>query len=75
MNDLIKVFSGTQITVENVKNALESAGIGSIIRNDFQSGIIAGFGVTPSHVELFVDQSNMQRATDIIKEFISEVED
>lgn len=66
---MIKVFSGSQVTIEYLKARLEEIGIGSVIKNDFQSGIIAGFGAVPSTVELFIDESNLSEANEIIIEF------
>ena len=40
-NDLIRVFSGTEMSVNLLKDELETNGISAMIQNDFQSGITA----------------------------------
>ncbi len=54
-NKLIRVFSGTEIPVNLLKDELEKHGVSVHIQNDFQSGIMAGFsGGGPSAVDLFI---------------------
>lgn len=54
-SNLIRVYSGTELTVNLLKDELEKFGISSMIRNDFNSGVSAGFsgGVTSS-IDLFI---------------------
>ncbi len=52
MEKLVKVFVNTEILVKLVQEELEQKGVDSVIKNNFQSGIIAGFGGgSPSGVE------------------------
>jgi len=70
-NDLIKVFSGTEVAVNLLKDELETFGIMAMVQNDFQSGITAGFfGGGPSAVDLFIQESDFKNAEQIINEFI-----
>jgi hypothetical protein len=70
-NDLIRVFSGTEITVNLLKDELESVGISAMIQNDFQSGITAGFfGGGTSAVDLFIQEIDEKKALPIIDEFL-----
>lgn len=49
---LINAYTGTQMTVMLLKSELEKAGVVSVIQNDFQSGINAGFsGGVPSAID------------------------
>jgi hypothetical protein len=69
-NDLIRVFTGTEVSVIYLKERLEEIGIGALIKNDFQSGLTVGFvsGV-PSAVDLYIQESDLEKAEPIIKEF------
>ena len=70
-NDLIKVFSGTEVAVYLLKDELETFGIMSMVQNNFQSGITAGFfGGGPSAVDLFIRESDFKNAEQIINEFV-----
>lgn len=69
-NKLIIAFSGSSITVTLLKEELENAGIAALIRDDFNSGIVAGFsGGVPSSVDLFIQEADMVKAQPIISEF------
>ena len=69
-DDLVKIFTGSEIAVNLLKAELEKEGIPSLVRNDFQSGIAAGFvGGIPSVVELYVNGSDRKRAEVIARDF------
>ena len=68
---LIRVFSGSQISVILLKGELENIGIKSIIQNDFDTGLSAGFfGGGPSAIDLFIQEFDMKEAEPIINEFL-----
>jgi len=70
-NKLIRVFTGTEVMVNLLKDELEKEGIFGIIQNDFKSGVIAGFGGgVPSAIDLYIQQKDLQKAEPIINEFI-----
>lgn len=69
--DIIKIYSGTELTVILLKGNSEEAGIPSMIKNDFQSGNSAGFfGGIPSAVDLFIQASDIERAQPVINDFL-----
>lgn len=69
--NLVIVYSGTELTVNLLKEELENAGIASYIRNDFNSGLIAGFsGGTPSVVDLCIEEKDVPAAEPIVQQFI-----
>jgi len=43
-DELVHLFTGSEVDVERLKSELEANGIKVLIRNDFQSGVMAGFG-------------------------------
>jgi hypothetical protein len=69
-SSLICVYSGTELTVNLLKKELEDAGIPALVKNDFKSGISAGFsGGVPSAIDLFIQESDVKEAEPIISEF------
>lgn len=70
-SNLIRVCSGTELTVNFLKNELENAEISCVVRNDFNSGISAGFvGGVPSSIDLLIQESDAEKAEPIIREFL-----
>lgn len=70
-NELIKVFTGSEIAVNLLKSKLEDIGVHGIIKNGFQSGIIAGFGGgTSSSVDFFIQVKDQEKADEILHEFL-----
>ena len=72
-NDLIRVFTGTEVLVYLLKERLEEVDISSLIKDDFQSGITVGFvsGV-PSAIDLYILESDFKEAEPIINEFVKD---
>ena len=69
-NNLIRVYSGTELTVNLLKDELEKFGISSMIQNDFNSGVSAGFsGGVPSSIDLFIQELDLGKAEPILSEF------
>ena len=69
-SNLIRVYSGTELTVNLLKDELEKFGISSMIQNDFNSGVSAGFsGGVPSSIDLFIQELDQKKAEPILSEF------
>ena len=67
----IRVYSGTELKVNLLKEELSQNGISSLIKNDFNSGLVACFsGGGPSAVDLYIQENDLEKAEPIIKEFI-----
>jgi hypothetical protein len=70
-NELIRIYTGTEVTVTLLKGRLEELGISSIIKNDYQSGVKVGFvGGVQSAVDLFIQLSDFEKAEPAIRDFI-----
>ena len=66
----ITVFSGSEVEVLMLKGLLEGLNIEGIIQNDYQSGIIAGFGGgTMSTVRLKIHETDLEKAQSVISDF------
>jgi hypothetical protein len=67
---LIRIFTGTEISVITLKGRLEEIGVSSIIRNEYQLGVDVGFvGGVKSAVDLYIHQSDFNKAEQVITEF------
>lgn len=66
----ITVFSGSEVEVLMLKGLLDGLDIEGMIQNDYQSGIIAGFGGgTISTVRLKIHETDLEKAKTIITDF------
>ena len=67
---MIRVFTGSELTVNLLKEELEKIGIGCFVQDDFKSGISAGFsGGVPSSVDLFIKEIDLMRAQLTLREY------
>lgn len=70
--ELVKIFTGSEMDVNLISAELEEIGIPSMIKNDFLSGMSAGFASgVPSAVDLFVNESDQKKAEKFITDFLS----
>lgn len=70
-NNLLRVFTGTEVEVLLLKGALDESGISAMIKDDVSSSFSAGFyGGTPSSIDLFINESDLVKAEPIIREYI-----
>jgi hypothetical protein len=75
-NGIIRVYTGSEISVIHLKEELEENGVSVMLQNDFGSGISAGFvGGMPTAIDLFIMESNLKKAEPIIKDFIDNIKD
>ena len=69
----IKIFSGTSVLVNRLNFLLDNKNIPSLIKDHVSSGTLAGFGTLSNSVELFIYNSDLEKATPIIEEFKKEI--
>ncbi len=63
-----RVYTGSDVNVQFLQDIFDKAGISSRVRNDFDSGLRAGFGGgLPGQVQLFVIKSHYDEALNIAK--------
>lgn len=61
-----RVYTGSDVNVQYLKSLLEEEGIPTRVRNDFDSGLRAGFGGgLPGQVQLFAISSRYDEALKI----------
>jgi len=66
-----KLFTGSLIEIQRLQLDLDDNQIPSLVKNNFQSGLRSGFyGGSPSQVELFIYEDDLEKATPILEKFI-----
>lgn len=73
MKEHMHIYTETSILVNRLAFLLDEALIPSIIKNEVESGRLAGFGTTGDAVELYVFQSDIKKAKPIIENFKEEI--
>lgn len=66
--DMVKIYTDSEINVEMIRVELAKIGIPSLVKNEFKSGVMAGFGALPYAVELYVNPSDLDEATTLVKD-------
>ena len=70
-DELIRIFTGSEISALLLRDELEQAGIPAMTQNDYQSGLMAGFaGGTPSAVDVYINELDMEKAEPVIDDFM-----
>lgn len=66
---LIKIFSGSEILALSLKEKIEAAGVDVVLKDNIQSGRLAGFGTTGQAVELFIQENSYGKVHAVIEDF------
>lgn len=68
---LVKVYTGTEVTVLLLQVLLEEIGVSTTIQNNYKSGVEVGFiGGVQSAIDLFIRSSDFETAEPVIRDFI-----
>jgi hypothetical protein len=73
MKEHIKVYTGTTILTNRLAFLLDEAKIATLIKDNKESGRLAGFGSTGASSELFIYNSDLENAKKIIEDFKKEL--
>ncbi len=75
-NDLVLLFTGSEIDTNILKEFLEDNQIASLIKNEMSSGKAAGFGggFYGAETHLYVSEKDNDKAKDILKEFLKSID-
>ncbi|WP_445957358.1 DUF2007 domain-containing protein [Yeosuana sp.] len=69
-----KIFTGNFIIIQRMVENLKEVGINAIIKDETESGRLAGFGASIiGEQELFVNKDELDKAIPIIETVLSEV--
>jgi hypothetical protein len=66
---LIKIFSGSEILALALQQKIEAIGVNTVLKNNIQSGRMAGFGTSDLAVELFIQEVDFGKANPVIEAF------
>tara|TARA_R110002051_G_scaffold178594_1_gene248439 strand:+ start:8119 stop:8358 length:240 start_codon:yes stop_codon:yes gene_type:complete len=70
-NNYVSVYTGSEVDVILLKGLLNEEGIVSLVKNEQESARVSGFGGgSYGGVQLFILNSDKERATPIIQAFI-----
>ncbi|AUC81867.1 putative signal transducing protein [Lacinutrix sp. Bg11-31] len=74
-SEYIKIYTGGTIIVQVIKQRLEDEGINPIIKDETESGRLAGFGTAyVGQAEIYVHESETDVATRIVEAVRGEME-
>ena len=65
---LTRAYSGTEITASILRDMLKNENIEAIIKNESESGRIAGFG-TQGGSDVYIMEKDVEKARPIIEDF------
>jgi hypothetical protein len=69
-DNIVRIYTGTELTANLLKTELEKVGIIGIIQNDFESGTSAGVAGNPSAIDLYIQESDLGKAKPVIVDFL-----
>lgn len=74
--DLVLLYTGTEINANVLKEILEDNQIGALIKNNLKSGLTAGFGggYVEAEAQLYVTQEHINQAKKLLEEFLKSLE-
>jgi len=71
----IKIFTGNFILVQRITAKLEEVGISAVVKDESESGRLAGFGApVQGQQEVFVHEDELNKATPIVQSALAEME-
>ena len=73
--DYIKVYTGSMVVVQLLIDKLQEIGISPIIKDEMESGRLAGFGASiPFQQELYVHQDEIDKTVPVVQAALAEIE-
>ena len=66
-SDYIKIFTGNFILVQRISEELNAVGINPVIKDETESGRLAGFGASIQGLqEIYVHEEELTRALEVV---------
>ncbi len=66
---LMKVFSGSEVLALALQTKIEAIGVNTVLKNNIQSGKLAGIEVAGQAIEVFIQETEFSKANPVIEEF------
>jgi len=68
--NLIRIFTGTEINADLLKEQLEEIGIAALIKNEYLSGLSIGCAsATSLSIDVYIQESDLKEAESTINSF------
>ncbi|CAM1361590.1 conserved hypothetical protein [Tenacibaculum litoreum] len=74
MNKHIKVFSGSQIFVNRLSQLLNEIEVPYLVKDNKEAGRVAGFGTLGNSIDVFIYESDLEKAQSTIDDFKHQIE-
>lgn len=67
-SNYIKIFTGNFIIVQRINDALTNVGINAVVKDESESGRLAGFGASiQGEQEIYIHKDEYDKASDILE--------
>ena len=67
------IYTGNIFIAQRIQHSLEEIGINVVIKDDNESGRLAGFGtISPAIQEVFVHENEYEKAISVVESILSE---
>lgn len=73
MSGYKRIYSGTSILVNRLAYILKEIGISSIIKDNKESGRLAGFGPLSQTIDLLINETDFEKAQGTLENFKKEI--
>ncbi|MFV0572314.1 MAG: DUF2007 domain-containing protein [Xanthomarina gelatinilytica] len=71
----VKIYTGSFIIAQLIVDKLDAVGISPIVKDETESGRLAGFGSSvPGYQEIFVSEDELDAAVPIVESVIAELQ-
>ena len=70
----IKVFSGSQILANRLSQLLDEIEVPYLVKDNKEAGRVAGFGTLGNSVDVYIYESDLEKAQSTIDDFKQEIE-
>lgn len=70
MKEHVRILTDSAIVIDRIAHILDENEISSLIKDNTESARLAGFGSLPNEVQLFVYESDADKAKKIIKSIL-----
>ncbi|MFD0988806.1 putative signal transducing protein [Mariniflexile jejuense] len=74
-SNYIKIFTGNFIIVQRINDALINVGINPVVKDESESGRLAGFGASiQGEQEVYIHKDEFEKATGILENIKKELQ-
>jgi len=74
-SNYIKVFTGNFIVVQRISDKLNAIGINPVIKDETESGRLAGFGASIQGLqEIYVHEEELDQAVEVVESINSQLQ-